>query len=189
MQILSGKMEQFIQQMTKLVDAGAEEPELLSQGAKHLGELVAKDDWLPESCTLPDPQFYRQYLLYCDPQDRFSVVSFVWGPGQKTPIHDHTVWGLIGMLRGAEIETSFTFNDGELIEGATETLSPGMVGMVSPTIGDVHRVANALEDQVSISIHVYGADIGKVNRHVFTEQGEVKPFVSGYSNSSLPDFN
>ena len=93
------------------------------------------------------------------------------------------------MLRGAEIETSFTFEDGELIEGATEKLSPGMVGKVSPTIGDVHRVANALDDQVSISIHVYGADIGKVNRHVFTEQGEVKPFVSGYSNSSLPDFN
>ena len=30
------------------------------------------------------------------------MVSFVWGPGQKTPIHDHTVWGLVGMLRGAE---------------------------------------------------------------------------------------
>ena len=33
--------------------------------------------------TQPHPQFYQQYLLYCCPQERFSVVSFVWGPGQE----------------------------------------------------------------------------------------------------------
>jgi predicted metal-dependent enzyme (double-stranded beta helix superfamily) len=55
---------------------------------------------------------------------------------------------------------------------------------VSPTIGDVHRVRNAAPDQVSISIHVYGADIGQVQRHVFTEDGGTKPFVSGYANAA-----
>ena len=58
---------------------------------------------------------------------------------------------------------------------------------MSPTIGDVHRVWNALADQTSISIHVYGANIGKVGRHVFHDDGTVKDFVSGYSNAKLED--
>ncbi len=137
---------------------------------------------------MPHPDYYQQYLLYCDPEQRFSVVSFVWGPGQKTPIHDHTVWGLIGMLRGAEVEQSYARHEGSLIAGDTHRLNPGDVGWVSPTIGDVHQVSNALADQVSISIHVYGADIGKVNRHVYSDTGEIKSFISGYTNTQLPDF-
>ena len=50
------------------------------------------------------------------------------------------------------------------------------------TIGDIHRVINPL-DQVSISIHCYGADIGRVRRHVFDPAtGAIKDFVSGYAN-------
>ena len=64
----------------------------------------ATDAWLPEAYAEAGPR-YRQYLLHCDPLERFCVVSFVWGPGQKTPIHNHTVWGLVGMLRGEEIST------------------------------------------------------------------------------------
>ena len=60
--------------------------------------LIARDDWLPDAYAQPHPEKYRQYLLYGDPLDRFSLVSFVWGPGQRTPVHDHLMWGLIGML-------------------------------------------------------------------------------------------
>ena len=59
---------------------------------------------------------------------------------------------------------------------------------MSPTIGDIHLVENALRDRPSISIHVYGGNIGAIARHVFVpETGEVKPFVSGYSNRVLPN--
>jgi predicted metal-dependent enzyme (double-stranded beta helix superfamily) len=119
--------------------------------------------------------------------ERFSIVSFVWGPGQKTPIHDHTVWGLIGMLRGAEI--SFRYEHGSPMEQrGSDRLEPGMIDVVSPAVGDIHQVTNAFEDRPSISIHVYGANIGAVNRHVFDPQtGESKSFVSGYSNNRLPN--
>src|SRR5689334_15094199 len=80
---------------------------LLAGGLDAMRELVSRDDWLPEAMAKPHPQYYQQYLLYADPQDRFSVVSFVWGPGQKTPVHDHTVWGVIGMLRGGETSEPF----------------------------------------------------------------------------------
>jgi predicted metal-dependent enzyme (double-stranded beta helix superfamily) len=63
------------------------------------------------------------------------------------------------------------------------------VDRVSPTVGDIHEVANAYDDRVSISIHVYGANIGAVRRHVFDAgHSTEKPFVSGYSNAALPNF-
>ena len=148
-------------------------------------ELVSRDDWLAEEMTRPHPQDYQQYLLYADPRERFSVVSFVWGPGQKTPVHDHTVWGVIGILRGAELCEEYVSRDGRVVaQGVEHVLERGDVEAVSPTIGDIHRVANAYDDRVSISIHAYGANIGKVRRHVFdVETGAVNEFVSGYSNA------
>ncbi|HKK05130.1 MAG TPA: cysteine dioxygenase [Gammaproteobacteria bacterium] len=176
--------------MTLLVSSGdTSEADLIEHGRALLANLVRRDDWLPDAWAQPDPQYYQQYLLYCDPLERFSVVSFVWGPGQHTPIHDHTVWGMIGMLRGAELCESFQRDDdGTLVSTGSHRLEPGQVEAVSPTIGDIHRVRNAFDDRVSISIHVYGADIGAVQRHVYaSDSGEVKNFISGYSNQTLPN--
>ena len=179
------RLRRCIAGFTRLVEARLTEERLLDEGRRLLGELVAVDDWLPDACAVPDPERYQQYLLYCDPLERFSMVSFVWGPGQSTPIHDHTVWGLIGMLRGAEL--SHGWDLATRCRTGTTRLEPGMVDAVSPNIGDVHQVENALADRVSISIHVYGANIGAVARHVYRESGETVPFVSGYVNTVLPN--
>ena len=175
----------FVTQMNDLLHRTSNEASILERGKVLLEQLVKQDDWLPETYAQPNPERYQQFLLYADPDDRFSVVSFVWGPGQATPIHDHTVWGLVGMLRGAELTQAFAQNDEGhwLPSGEKIRLDPGQVEAVSPTLGDVHRVWNALDDQASISIHVYGANIGKVKRHVFQEDGTVKEFISGYSNA------
>lgn len=183
-------LREFVIEMTRLVDRTAAESALVAQGRQLLARLVARDDWLPDAFAQPDPQFYRQYLLHADPLERFSVVSFVWGPGQRTPVHDHTVWGLIGMLRGAERCQRWRRGaDGRLApDGGEEILQPGQVDAVSPTIGDIHVVANALADRPSISIHVYGANIGAVRRHVFDPAtGAPKDFVSGYSLAAVPN--
>jgi 3-mercaptopropionate dioxygenase len=186
------RFRQFIADFTHLVEAKAtDETAIFARGEKLLGALVTHDDWLPDECTQPHPQYYQQYLLYCDPFERFSVVSFVWGPGQKTPVHDHCVWGMIGMLRGAEQCRRFTPGAPGQPMRAEEscTLKPGMVDRVSPTVGDVHEVANALPDRPSISIHIYGANIGAVARHVYDPAtSAIKPFVSGYSIPMMPNF-
>ncbi len=168
-----------------LCAAGANEARILAEGEALLAALVARDDWLPDAFAQPDPERYRQYLLHLDPDARFCIVSFVWGPGQTTPIHDHTVWGLIGMLRGGEFSQPYRLDEAgrPVPSGDAVRLRPGGVEAVSPRIGDIHRVSNAYADQVSISIHVYGADIGKVRRAVYLDDGTVKPFVSGYSNA------
>jgi predicted metal-dependent enzyme (double-stranded beta helix superfamily) len=67
-------------------------------------------------------------------------------------------------------------------------IKPGEVDLVSPRIGDIHKVSNALSDRASISIHVYGANIGAVERHIYEPQtGKTKKFISGYSNSVVPN--
>ena len=181
-------LRDFVGAMTRLVEISADEATLIVEGRRLLAQLIAREDWLPEPFTRPDPQFYRQFLLHADPLERFSVVSFVWGPGQHTPIHDHMVWGLIGMLRGAEISRDYVRRaDGKLEQSGETRLEPGHVGAVSPTIGDIHVVANALPDRASISIHVYGGNIGAVKRAVYTPEGQQKPFISGYANRHVPN--
>jgi predicted metal-dependent enzyme (double-stranded beta helix superfamily) len=177
-------LRDFVQGLDAL--AGAPEADMVDRGGALLRELLRDDAWLPPEAAQPDPQYYRQYLLYRDPRARFSVVSFVWGPGQATPIHDHTVWGLVGLLRGAEIEQPFRrAADGTLVpDGPPRRLEAGAVTAVSPTLGDIHQVSNAYDDRVSIGIHVYGADIGAVDRSVYTREGGRKPFRSGYANAA-----
>ena len=183
-------LRQFVQAVTHAVSSEQHEPVLLATVRAHLATLVTHDDWLPDELAQPHPQFYRQYLLHCDALERFSVVSFVWGPGQKTPVHDHTVWGIIGMLRGAENGQRFAADaQGHWAPvGERTTLQPGDLDIVSPSRGDVHEVANALGDRVSISIHLYGGNIGRIQRHVFApDTGESKAFISGYSNALSPN--
>ncbi len=186
---MSAKLLDFVQGITRLVENQADEARLREHGLPLLAELVASDDWLPDEFAQPHPQFYQQYLLYADPLDRLSIVSFVWGPGQKTPVHDHLTWGLVGCLRGRERETHYQQQaDGSYLATGSALLLPGQVTAVSPSIGDVHEVANDLSDQVSISIHVYGRNIGRVQRHVFDPAtGAAKSFVSGYASRVVPN--
>ena len=179
------RLRGFVQDMTRLVErSGADEPRMLDEGEKLLRELVAHDDWLPDEFAAPSKDSYRQYLLYCDPLERFSVASFVWMPGHRTPIHDHTVWGLVGVMRGQECCEEF---DLSVRKKNTHHSSAGEVDRVSPTVGDIHVVSNAGKE-VAVSIHVYGANIGAVRRHVYDpETGEAKEFVSGYHNRTLPN--
>jgi predicted metal-dependent enzyme (double-stranded beta helix superfamily) len=180
-------LRSFVTDLTALIDRTDEEPEIVAEGSRLLADLIATDDWLPDSHAAPDPERYRQYLLYRDPAARFSVVSFVWGPGQSTPIHDHTVWGLIGVLRGAEVAERFAAGESGLRSLGASRLEAGSVDVVSPALGDLHRVTNAHADAVSISIHVYGADIGAVRRATYAASGQAKPFVSGYAEA--PDLS
>jgi len=185
------RFRHFIQDFTRLID-GAEgnEPQILASGKPLLVDLITHDDWLPSRFSQPDRNTYQQFLLHCDPLERFSVASFVWGPGQTTPIHDHTVWGMVGVMRGGERceEFSHDAETGALLCTAQHELGVGDVDLVSPTIGDVHRVSNALSDQVSVSIHIYGANIGAVKRHTFdAASGKANTFISGYSNNVMPN--
>ena len=179
------RLRGFVQDMTRLVERhGADEPRMLDEGEELLRALVTHDDWLPEEFAAPSPESYRQYLLYCDPLERFSVVSFVWMPGHRTPIHDHTVWGLVGVMRGEELCEEYSPG---VKKTSAHPVKAGSVDRVSPRIGDIHVVSNA-GSKTAVSIHVYGANIGAVKRHTFdAATGQAKEFVSGYHNALVPN--
>jgi 3-mercaptopropionate dioxygenase len=183
------RLRDFVISFSNLVESASGEPEILREGSGLLKQLIGIDDWLPARYAEPSLTGYQQYLLHSDSRERFSVVSFVWGPGQKSPIHDHTVWGIVGILRGAEFEQSYSrTSDGRFVEqGVPVRLGKGEVTAVSPAIGDFHRVSNALDDRPSTSIHIYGTNIGAVRRSMYEPDGTSKTFVSGYSNTELPN--
>ena len=189
----TARLRRFIGDMTSLVGGAWQDNDpavSVEVGARLLGELVSHDDWLPDAMAECPPHGYAQNLLWCDPFERFSVVSFVWAPNAKTPVHDHQVWGLVGMLRGSETSQAFVRDEktGLLSLGPCVTLSPGDVEKLQPDLGDIHQVTNALVDTGSISIHVYGCNIGAIRRYTFDpESGKPNLFVSGYTNKEQPN--
>jgi predicted metal-dependent enzyme (double-stranded beta helix superfamily) len=97
---------------------------------------------------------------------------------------------MVGMLRGSEISQAYTrdASGGPLRLGPATTLKPGDVEILSPAAGDIHKVNNALADCGSVSIHVYGGNIGAVRRRVFdVATGGAQLFVSGYTNQLQPN--
>jgi predicted metal-dependent enzyme (double-stranded beta helix superfamily) len=183
-------LRDFVVEMTRLTEKlDVTEAALLTRAKPLMSDLIRRDIWLPSAFAEPSDERYRQYLLYCDPLERFSVVSFVWGPGQATPIHDHTTWGIIGVMRGAEFSQRYEKQDGLWRPiGEGELMEPGGIDCVSPDIGDVHKVMNPQKTGPSVSIHMYGGNIGRINRHAFDQAtGEEKSFVSGYSSTVLPN--
>jgi 3-mercaptopropionate dioxygenase len=187
------RLRRFIGDMTSLVSGAWQDNDVTATvevGARLLGELVNHDDWLPEQMAECPPHGYAQNLLWCDPFERFSVVSFVWAPNARTPVHDHQVWGLVGMLRGSETSQSFVRDEasGALRLGNRRSLEPGEVEILQPSVGDIHQVTNALPDTGSLSIHVYGGNIGAIRRFTFDPAtGAPSLFVSGYTNKVVPN--
>lgn len=171
----------FITELTQLADTCPDERTTLTYARKSLRTLIATDAWLPAACAVPRADRYAQYLLYCDPFERFSVVSFVWANDQATPVHNHTVWGLVGILRGAEQCDEYAIENGRVVScGHSHVMRAGDVEAVSPTLGDWHRVGNADKHGVTVSIHVYGGNIGAIKRERVADNGDRVAFTSGY---------
>ncbi|QFY06488.1 cysteine dioxygenase [Nonomuraea phyllanthi] len=97
-------------------------------------------------------------------QDDFSIVSVVWRPGQETPVHDHVAWCTFGIISGIEHETLYRDMGDHLVEIGQVANRPGEVSGFAPP-GDIHKVRNS-SGEVGVSIHVYGADVGRLGSSV-----------------------
>jgi 3-mercaptopropionate dioxygenase len=144
-------------------EASIEDPHAV---AERLRPLLAQDGWLAPEHQAPGADRYRQHLLHVSDCRRLSVVALVWRPGQGTPIHDHVSWCVVGVYRGLERETRYRIANGALV--ATETIEahPGDVETLVPPAENIHRV-EAGGSGLTISIHVYGADIERLGSSVY----------------------
>lgn len=130
--------------------------------AERLRALLAQDDWLAPEDRRPGEDAYRQHVLHVSPSGRLSVVALVWRPGQRTPVHDHIAWCIVGVYRGVEREVRYRLveerGDRALLPVGNVEAHPGHVEALIPPAEDIHMV-EAAGDDLTISIHVYGADI------------------------------
>jgi predicted metal-dependent enzyme (double-stranded beta helix superfamily) len=136
---------------------------------KRLEGLLAADGWLAPEHQLGSRDGYRQHLLHVSASRRLSVVALVWLPGQRTPIHDHVSWCVVGVYRGAERETRYRLveHDGQrrLVPAGTIEAPAGHVEVLVPPVENIHSVT-ASGGQKAISIHVYGADIERLGTSI-----------------------
>jgi 3-mercaptopropionate dioxygenase len=144
-------------------EASIEDPHAI---AERLRPLLAQDGWLAPEHQAPDTDRYRQHLLHVSDCRRLSVVALVWRPGQGTPIHDHVSWCVVGVYRGIERETRYRLIDGALVTTETIEAHPGHVEALVPPDENIHRVEAGGSD-LTISIHVYGADIERLGSSVY----------------------
>ena len=166
----------FTTTLEPLVAAGRSDQDIATEAARALRVLLRDKDFLTDEQRRPDPDRYAQHIVYVHPKRAYSIVSLVWLPGQRTPIHDHVCWCVTGVLEGREQETCYALRDGEdgpeLVVTGHAVNEVGDVSRLVPPEENIHQVTNA-GSGVAISLHVYGADIAargtSVNK-VFRQQ-------------------
>ena len=183
----------FVEAMTRIVNGADEAPRQAAAAEAAMRLLVAGDGWLPDGFDQAPPATgFGQRLLWCDPAQRFSVVCFCWGDGRRTPVHDHRAWGVVGVLRGAEVSVEMRpgapMRAGRQdLRTAGQTICLGPPALL-PDAYDIHCVENAAPAGGGVAIHVYGSNIGALPRGVYAEEtGACTAFVSGYDNAWLPN--
>ncbi|WP_052406726.1 cysteine dioxygenase family protein [Allokutzneria albata] len=166
MTMLTERMREFVLDLELVVAAESRPGARAAEVAEALRGLLGSGDVLRPEHMEPAPDGYRQHVVHVDPLSRFSVVSLVWLPGQQTPVHDHVCWCVVGVLRGREEEICYELDEaGVPHQRSTSHNAPGEVCWLVPPKGDVHRVRND-GDSLAVSIHVYGADIGKLGTSI-----------------------
>lgn len=103
---------------------------------------------------------YRTNVVHVAPDGAFSLVALVWLPGQRTSIHSHRSWCVVGVHEGIEEERTFirAERDGAPVLQLDDVrrYAAGSVTWMT-TADEIHDVANGGATP-AISLHVYGVD-------------------------------
>jgi predicted metal-dependent enzyme (double-stranded beta helix superfamily) len=158
----------FVEQVRGVVRSEPDAERAGSAVAELLKPCLGSDAFLSCEQFRAAETDYCQHILHVEPDGSFSVVALVWLPGQATAIHDHVSWCVVGVHKGEEHETIYAMNgsngDAHLRISGEHINPTGTVAALIPP-GDIHLVANGGE-RVAVSIHVYGADIGKLGSSI-----------------------
>ncbi|MFG1312467.1 cysteine dioxygenase family protein [Xanthobacter autotrophicus] len=177
-------LKRFIWDIQSMVELADDPREILMIGADLMGRLVATDDWLPAVFATAGNVPFRQYQLYADGMERFTVVATVLSGGADLPLCQEPFWEISGVLRGAVHRQRFALPDSAapVPRAPLKTLPAGNVETFSPKGGDGLKIANASEAEVAIAIQVYGGEIGGLARRAITAEGGASTFTSLYAN-------
>lgn len=166
---VSPVLASLVASIREVVHSGVDDDAVAQRVASLLGPCLGGDSFLTEAQRAPDPDHYRQHILHVEDDGSFSIVALVWLPGQETPIHDHVSWCVVGVHEGQEYETRYQVESDDhgaswLVEDGHSVNPPGSTAALTPP-GDIHKVVNNGQ-KLAISLHVYGADIGKLGSSI-----------------------
>jgi 3-mercaptopropionate dioxygenase len=104
---------------------------------------------------------YRTNIVHVAADGSFSVVALVWLPGQRTPVHSHRSWCVVGVHQGVEREVGYELDH---VAGASmmrptssHLYRTGAATWLPAGDDGTHHVENA-GTQIAVSIHVYALD-------------------------------
>src|ERR687897_840634 len=150
------------------------EPALLE--AVPLLVRLASDPTFLDAHVLPLLEEAREaedwYVAHsCEGQDAsYSLQVFVWPPGTRTQIHDHTSWGAYCCVVGSVLEERYErLDDSSQLEYARlkkvwqlSWSTEDGASSVLPYDEGIHRVGNP-GSKTAISVHLYGPRIGELD--------------------------
>lgn len=131
---------------------------------------------LPACVLEPIADHYARRELYRSPDRGYSVVAMTWGPGQGTPVHDHSgLWCVEGVWHGELEITQFELleRDGERFRfraAGGMHAGPGSAGSLIPP-HEYHTIRNSSDEGVAVSLHIYERAMDACSMFV-PEQGE-----------------
>lgn len=144
---------------------------------KALVESIAdKAIRLPDSVYEYIPDHYARRELYRCPKKGFSVIAMTWGPGQGTPIHDHSgMWCVEGVWAGCIEVVSYEpverdgdrvrfDNVGSIVAGC------GSAGSLIPP-HEFHTIRNIDATNAAVSVHIYSGAMTECNMYIDDEDG------------------
>ncbi len=167
---------ELIQQLDRAVELG-DVHRTTAAVKRSLSELIrAGRIELPRRYFDPLPHTYARRLLHRDDARGYNAIVMTWGPGQGTPLHDHGgIWCVEGVVSGEMAVVQYELVDPE--QATAENTNPaaseerfrfaprgrvhalaGASGALIPPF-EYHTLSNALPDQVSVTLHVYGGEM------------------------------
>jgi len=119
---------------------------------------------LPACVHEPIVDHYARREIYRSPEHGYSVVAMTWGPGQGTPIHDHSgLWCVEGVWDGELeiVQYELLEQDGDRFRfraAGGMNAGPGSAGSLIPP-HEYHTITNASSDKVAVTLHIYKASM------------------------------
>jgi predicted metal-dependent enzyme (double-stranded beta helix superfamily) len=110
------ELSHLYQQLSEIIKTEKESNRAILRTRPLLEEIISKR-MVEEKFLRPIKSRPAAYLVYRPPDRTFSIISMVWGAGQKFPIHDHLSCGLIGVYQNSIIAEIFERLDDGAKEG------------------------------------------------------------------------
>ena len=151
-------------------------PAITDTVRRGLSRMIRNRDMaLPDCVYQPNPNRYARRELYRSAMYGYAVVAMTWGPGQGTPIHDHSgMWCVEGVWQGEleivqyekleEAQSRFRFRPVGTFQAAA-----GSAGSLIPP-HDYHTIRNPSATALCVSLHIYSGRMTECA--VFTPVGD-----------------